>query len=116
MNGRDFGRVLVAVSLLVATAVFFVGCSKEEPTAQQETTPMQAEKLASTATEMAATAGQQAQEAMVQTTCPIMGGAVNKAIFVEYQGRKVYFCCKGCETEFNKDPAKYVAKLPQFQQ
>ena len=36
--------------------------------------------------------------------------------FVEYQGKKVYFCCKGCETEFNKDPEKYVAKLPQFQQ
>ncbi len=51
-----------------------------------------------------------------QTVCPVMGNPINKDLFVEYQGKKVYFCCPGCKPEFEKDPAKYVAKLPQFQQ
>ena len=49
-----------------------------------------------------------------QTTCPVMGGAINKDIFTEYKGKKVYFCCPGCQPEFDKDPEKYIAKLPQF--
>ena len=49
-----------------------------------------------------------------QTVCPVMGGAINKKIFVEYKGKKVYFCCPGCEDIFLKDPEKYMDKLPQF--
>lgn len=49
-----------------------------------------------------------------QTICPVMGGAINKDLFVEYQGKKVYFCCGQCKGEFEKDPEKYIAKLPQF--
>ncbi|MCK4998303.1 MAG: YHS domain-containing protein [Anaerohalosphaera sp.] len=49
-----------------------------------------------------------------QTTCPVMGGKINKEIFVEYKGKKVYFCCGGCDTKFQADPEKYIAKLPQF--
>jgi YHS domain-containing protein len=55
-----------------------------------------------------------AQVAGEQTTCPVMGGPIDKSIFVEYQGKKVYFCCKGCVAEFQKEPEKYLAKLPQF--
>ena len=51
-----------------------------------------------------------------QTTCPVMGGAINKNIFTVYKGKKVYFCCPSCEPEFNKNPEKYSAKLPQFKQ
>lgn len=49
-----------------------------------------------------------------QTICPVMGGKIDKAIFVEYKGKKVYFCCPGCIEEFNKNPDKYTKKLPQF--
>jgi YHS domain-containing protein len=49
-----------------------------------------------------------------QTTCPVMGNPIDKSIFVEYRGKKVYFCCKGCPDVFQADPAKYLAKLPQF--
>ncbi len=49
-----------------------------------------------------------------QTVCPVMGGAINKDVFVEYKGKKVYFCCPGCEGPFLKDPEKYMDKLPQF--
>ena len=33
---------------------------------------------------------------------------------VEYKGEKVYFCCPNCPGAFEKDPTKFVAKLPQF--
>jgi YHS domain-containing protein len=51
-----------------------------------------------------------------QTTCPIMGMAIDKKVFIEYKGRKVYFCCPGCEDKFKAEPQKYLAKLPQFKQ
>lgn len=50
-----------------------------------------------------------------QTICPVMGGAIDKNIFTEYKGKKVYFCCLGCKDTFEKEPEKYLDKLPQFQ-
>ncbi|MHB9069894.1 MAG: YHS domain-containing protein [Sedimentisphaerales bacterium] len=49
-----------------------------------------------------------------QTICPVMGGAINKEIFAEYQGKKVYFCCPECKGKFEKEPEKYISELPQF--
>lgn len=49
-----------------------------------------------------------------QTTCPVMGGAIDKRYFTMYNGKKVYFCCPGCDGTFKKEPEKYLDKLPQF--
>ena len=49
-----------------------------------------------------------------QTACPVMGGPINKDIFTMYKAEKLYFCCPGCKPEFEKNPLKYLAKLPQF--
>ncbi len=50
-----------------------------------------------------------------QTLCPVMeGNPVKKDIFVEYQGKKVYFCCDYCKAQFSQQPEKYLSKLPQF--
>jgi len=49
-----------------------------------------------------------------QTECPITGGPINKDIFTVYKDKKVYFCCEGCKRAFEKNPAKYIDKLPQF--
>ena len=51
-----------------------------------------------------------------QTTCPVMGGAIDTKYFAEYQGKKVYFCCPACIGTFEKEPEKYLDKLPQFKQ
>ena len=32
-------------------------------------------------------------------------------IMVDYKGQQVGFCCKSCIGDFDKDPAKYLAKL-----
>ncbi|MCF7954262.1 MAG: YHS domain-containing protein [Phycisphaerae bacterium] len=50
----------------------------------------------------------------VQTVCPVMGSPIDKEIFVDYQGKRVFFCCPACKDKFNADPQKYLEKLPQF--
>lgn len=47
-----------------------------------------------------------------QTTCPVMtGNPINPKLYVEYQGRRIYVCCKGCVAKVTKDPAKYAAMI-----
>lgn len=46
-----------------------------------------------------------------QTTCPVMGGAINKKLYADYQGKRVYFCCGGCKAPFEENPEKYLEKL-----
>jgi YHS domain-containing protein len=48
-----------------------------------------------------------------QTTCPVMGGLINKNIYADYQGNRVYFCCPPCLKEFKKNPEKYVKKMQE---
>jgi YHS domain-containing protein len=59
-----------------------------------------------------APAGKKEEKAKVaQTKCPVMGGKINRAIYVDHDGKRVYFCCRGCDAAFKKDPGKYVKKL-----
>jgi len=46
-----------------------------------------------------------------QKTCPVMGRPIDKDVFIEYEGRKVYFCCKGCDKKFKESPNKYLPAL-----
>ena len=46
-----------------------------------------------------------------QIVCPIMGGQVNTNLYVDANGKRVYFCCEGCPATFKKNPAKYIAKM-----
>ncbi len=48
-----------------------------------------------------------------QTTCPVMGGTINKELYADYEGKRVYFCCPYCDGEFKKDPQKYLDKLKE---
>lgn len=49
--------------------------------------------------------------AKTQTVCPVMGGKINKKLFADHNGLRVYFCCEGCSAEFTKDPEKYISKM-----
>ena len=51
------------------------------------------------------------KEVKAQTTCPVEGGKIDRAVFKEYDGKRVYFCCNGCPAEFRKAPAKYISQL-----
>jgi len=77
-------KSITIVSLTILITMFAVGyVVAEGPTVQQES----------------------------QTNCPVMGGTINKDIYADYEGKRVYFCCQGCIPEFQKDPAKYFQKL-----
>ena len=46
-----------------------------------------------------------------QTNCPVMGGKIDKDVYLDYQGQRVYFCCPSCKETFLKDPDKYFEKM-----
>ena len=92
----QFGIVFMLASLLLIGLVALTGCKKKsEPAASTETKEI-------------------VSQAIEQKTCPVMEGPINKDLFTEYKGKKVYFCCAGCKEKFEKEPEKYLDKLPQF--
>jgi YHS domain-containing protein len=115
-------------TVVVVIALGLVGCKKKAEPAAPPVKPKQptaapaktkppvsapaetnqvASKIAETNVAVAA--------AVEQTMCPVMdGNKINKNVFVEYKGKKVYFCCADCKAKFEADPEKYIAKLPQF--
>jgi len=46
-----------------------------------------------------------------QTTCPVMGGAIDKNRYVDYDGKRIYVCCNMCVKTVKADPVKYIKKL-----
>ncbi|MFA4901836.1 MAG: YHS domain-containing protein [Desulfobaccales bacterium] len=54
-----------------------------------------------------------AAEAKPQTVCPVLAGNIDKEVYADYKGKRIYFCCKGCDKEFMKDPEKYMKKLEE---
>jgi YHS domain-containing protein len=55
--------------------------------------------------------GSEPAEAVTQTSCPVMDMPINQAVYVEHEGRRVYFCCEDCIETFKQDPQKHVQKL-----
>ena len=46
-----------------------------------------------------------------QTKCPVMGGDINKEIYADHEGKRVYFCCAACLPQFKENPEEYLAKM-----
>lgn len=46
-----------------------------------------------------------------QTQCPILGNAIDKKVYADHKGKRVYFCCSGCISEFKKDPDAFIKKM-----
>lgn len=96
-----FAATSSVVCLAALLAVAVVGCAPEaappsQPIVEHEEMPAAEPKPA---------------EQIAQTVCPVMGGKIDPKVFVEHNGRKIYFCCPACIGKFNADPAKYLAKL-----
>jgi YHS domain-containing protein len=121
-------KSLMLVLALVGAVVLF-GCKKKEepapaPAMEKAPTVQDVEKMAAETKEAAVETAEKATEtveaaaaaaAVEQTMCPIMdGNKIDKNVFVEYQGKKVYFCCAECKGKFEAEPEKYISKLPQF--
>ena len=46
-----------------------------------------------------------------QTVCPVMGNKINKDVYVDHEGHRVYFCCEPCIEKFKADPDKYLKSM-----
>ena len=124
MNSKSMktGTMLIVAGIFLVGLMMLNGCKKDEATAENthshdghthddghDHTGHGHESMTDEPIEAVAAA-------IEQKTCPVMGSPINKAQFVEYKGKKVYFCCPPCKDKFNAEPAKYIAKLPQFKQ
>lgn len=47
----------------------------------------------------------------INKKCPVEGGDVDPDSTIQYKGKTIGFCCAGCDKEFEKDPAKFMAKI-----
>jgi len=52
-----------------------------------------------------------AAPAKTQSTCPVMGGEVDKKLYVDAEGKRIYVCCTGCLEKVKADPGKYIKLL-----
>ena len=50
-------------------------------------------------------------EGKPQTTCPVMGGKINKNMYVDVKGYRIYICCAGCNKAIKANPDKFIEKM-----
>ena len=45
--------------------------------------------------------------------CPVMPGhKIKQKFYVDYQGQRVYLCCRNCVKAFKKNPERYLKHEP----
>ena len=118
---KHFTTVLLVAGLVFVGLAMLNGCKKDEPATTTASSEHDHEHGEAGHThehaETAVTETAKEIATVEQTTCPVMeGNPINKKYFTEYKGKKVYFCCPGCDAKFKADPEKYLSKLPQFNQ
>ena len=90
-------RIMIVMLIMASVLTMTYSCKKSEKTPKAPATTK-----APSATTTAA---------MAQTTCPITSSKIDKSVYVDYQGKRVYFCCTDCKAKFNADPAKYIKQM-----
>lgn len=64
---------------------------------------------------LAASAAAWAAESPANAKCPVLTEEdVDPALWTEYQGKKVFFCCQDCKRQFIERPEAFLKNLPQF--
>ncbi len=99
---------LAAALCLGAASYTFAGpsCKADSPCKAGKSSQVQAQTTAAKSGELAS-----------QTTCPVMKGKpINKELYVDHDGKRIYVCCAGCIDPIKKDPAKYIQKLEKMGQ
>jgi YHS domain-containing protein len=96
-KGNTYGRIYVCCPNCLATVA-------ENPAKYYNKVYREEKKVASEST---------AAEEIANQTCPVLGGKARSDIAIEYNGKKVYFCCPGCVGKFTAEPGKYLKKMEQ---
>jgi YHS domain-containing protein len=48
----------------------------------------------------------------IQKTCPVSGETLeDRIVYSDYEGRRIYFCCKKCQGKFADNPSEYLKNL-----
>lgn len=101
-------KATTTILVTAFAAAILVGCDKKEPAAP---TPKDAPKTeAPKAGADAKTAG----KPYPLEVCIVSGeklGSMGKPFVFVHQGQEIKLCCDGCKPDFEKEPAKFLAKL-----
>jgi YHS domain-containing protein len=46
-----------------------------------------------------------------QELCPVLGDKVDRSVYMDHEGRRVYFCCSACIARFTEAPARYMKEM-----
>ena len=46
-----------------------------------------------------------------QTKCPVLGNDIDKSVYVDIDGKRIYVCCPGCIDAIKKNPQKYIKEM-----
>ncbi len=99
-------KITSTILLTLAVSAVLIGCKKNEPgTANPAAAAPKAAGDAKTAT---------AAKPYPLDVCVVSGeklGSMGKPYILVYQGQEVKLCCDGCKPDFEKEPAKFIAKL-----
>lgn len=110
-----------AFSLSLAVVASAVGCAADDAgTAQAENeaeAPQTYEVIAEDVEKALADLSPDDRElARAQKTCPVSDellGSMDTPVKLTVEGRDVFICCRGCDTELLSDPEAYLAKLDE---
>lgn len=81
-------RTIIIVTFILAAITIASGCNGETETKAEKLKP--------------------------QTTCPAMkGGEIDKSLYVDHNGMRIYACGAECVDKIKADPEKYIALLKE---
>ena len=98
--------VSIMIGVFLAAVVVVAGCGRDEPA------PAPAQQIQPTSQPAASTAP--VADDYPIDFCVVSGDKLNALgdpIVPQHEGREIRFCCDSCIRTFNRDPAKYLAKL-----
>jgi YHS domain-containing protein len=85
---------------IMVTGLMIISCAEEEKSLQEA--------------EETATEEVQSQAPKPQTTDAFSGNPINKNIYADYHGKRIYFCCANSKRQFENDPQRYIAKFREL--
>ncbi len=81
-----------------------------------KTDKMNHSEMKMTETAKAPSPQEKIEELKEQTICPVMGSPIKKDLYVDKDGKRIYYCCAGCKEPLEKEFEKYEAKLKEMGQ
>ncbi len=85
--------------LLLGMALTDIACDKEEEGTKE--------------TEEVTPKGGEVQALKAQTTDALSGKPVDRNIYADYEGKRIYFCCDQSRKDFHNNPDAYFTKFRQ---